>query len=153
MSATPFVPADGEMSRRQRVYEAIRGKPTDELIPYSSLPFGKEIIGGLREQVAKTMEREEGRTVVVVRGQGWKIIQGTAHASQATLKRQQATRKLGRAVQLIESVDRNDMTAEEQVRADKELIAAITGYGVLRGLANKRPTLEIMKEWEKENRQ
>lgn len=153
MGTTPFAPADGVMSRRQRVFEAIRHRPTDELIPYESMPFGKDIILGLREQVAKTMEREEGRTVVNVRGKGWKIVKGSAQVAQAARKRQQSTRMLGRAKQIIESTDKGEMTAEQQMRADKELIAIVTSYGVARGLANKRTTLEDIQKWEKENRQ
>lgn len=143
-----FEPADGELPRRQIIYNAIRDKPSEEVIPYAALPYDKEVVVGLRESVSKLFESDQGRCLVCIPAVGWKVVHGTAQVEQATRKRKGATRRLGRAVQIIQSADRRDMTAEEQVRADRELIAASTGYRALRGIALKRPSLEDIKRWQ-----
>lgn len=152
--AAPFTPL-GEMSRRETVYRAISHLPSEELIPYDALTrmtsYDLETIRGLRDSVAKTFEREQKRHVVCLPKQGWKIVRGSAQVEQATRKRRAATRRLGRAVQIIESTDRREMSAEERVRADSELINTTTGYGVLRGLAVKRPSIEDIQTWQEQH--
>jgi hypothetical protein len=137
----------GEKSQREMLFEAIRDKPSDQLIPYTSLPGGREVAMGLRDSVARTMEREQQRTVVCVRGEGWKIVRGSAQVDVASNKRRQASRRMGRAAQVIQTVDRRDMSAQEQVRADAELIHITAGYSLLRGMASRKLGVAEVIEW------
>jgi hypothetical protein len=141
-----FQPKSG-LSRREEVYHAIRDKPSDVLIPYDELPFDRETIIGLRDKVAKTFEREQQRTVVCVPNEGWKIVRGAAQVRVASRQRQRATRRLGRALHVIESTDRREMSAEERIAADRELIVTSTAYAMQRGLASKRFGIDDIKEW------
>lgn len=146
-----FEPANG-LSRREVAYLAIKDYPTDEVIPYGKLPYEKEEMYSLRDLVAKTLEREQSRTVISVAGEGWMIVRGAAQVEVAARTRRRATRRMGRAAQIAETVDRRELSAEQRVRADTELIAARTGYGVLRGLAGKRYSIEQIQAWEEEHK-
>lgn len=141
----------GELSRREVIYRAIRDKQSGELIPYDALPYDREVVIGLREAVAKTFEREQRRTVVCVKGEGWKIVRGLDQVDAAVRKRRKALRTQGRGVQIIEATDRREMSAEERVRTDAELINMTTGYGVLRGLAHKRLTVDDVRDWQEQH--
>jgi hypothetical protein len=141
----------GERSQREEVYAAMRDMPSDVVIPYAALPLPLGKIRGLREAVARTFERDQQRTVVCVRGEGWMIVRGVRQVDVVVRKRRQATRRLGRALQVAETVDRREMSAEDRVRADRELVATSTGYGVLRGLALKRLTIQDLQEWRRDH--
>jgi hypothetical protein len=140
----------GEVSQRQLIYRAINHKATGTVIAYHELPIDREKAVGLRDDVSKLFEREQNRHLVCVHNVGWKIVSGTEHVEAASRRRRQATKKLGRAVQIIESVDRREMSGPERLRADAELINVRTGYGVLRGLAAKKLNLEDVVAWQQE---
>lgn len=142
-----FAPQQDGFSRREVVYRAIRDRSTGELIPYSELPYDREVVIRLRTGVAKLMEREQQRTVLCVPDEGWRIVSGADHITVAQRTRRQATRRLGRAVELAQTVDRRDLSAQDQLRADAELINATTGYGVLRGLAQRRLGVGDVRAW------
>jgi hypothetical protein len=150
---TPFTPQQNGLSKREVVYNAINGRETDTLIRYEEMPFGRDALIGMRTGVAKLMEREQNRTLICVPGEGWKIVTGLDHVNQATRTRKAATRRMGRAAHLAESVDRRDLSGEGQRKADAELISTRTAYGVLRGLASKasKITVEQIQEWQREN--
>lgn len=148
----PFEPQQNGLSKREVVYNAIGARETDTVIRYDEMPFERDVLTGMRTSVAKLMEREQSRTLVCVPGEGWKIVAGLAHVNQATRTRKQATRRAGRAVHLAESVDRRELSGDDQRRADAELISARTAYGLLRGLASKvsKIGLDEIKQWHRE---
>lgn len=143
-----FQPANGGLSRREVVYQAVRSLPTDELIPYAKLPYDQETLGGLREKVSKLFEREQQRHVVCIKGEGWMIVSGSRQVEEAVRRQRHVTRRQGRVLQIAETADRRDMSGEERLRADATLIAAKTSYGMLRGLAIRKPGVEDVKAWQ-----
>lgn len=136
--------AKGEFSKRQVVYRAIRDAKTGDLIPYDALPYAREQLPA-REDVSKLFEREQNRHVVCIRDEGWKIVSGSDQVEAAIRTRRGATRKFGRSLQIIETTDRREMSGEDRLRADAELINTRTGYGVLRGLAVTRLGVDDVK--------
>lgn len=147
--STPFQPIDGSgLSRAQIVYRTIRDRPTGDIIPYDQLPFDRTTIRGLRVPVARLFEREQQRTVVCVPDEGWQIVQGARQAEEAARVRRQSTRRMGRALQIASSVDRRELSGEERLHVDAELVKASTGYHMLRGIASRRLGIDDIRGWE-----
>lgn len=144
----------GDVSQRQMVYQAINHKPTGDLLSYDALEratgLERATLIGLRDLVAKLFEREQNRHVVCVRNEGWKIVSGLEQVEAAARLGRQATKKSGRRLQVVESVDRREMSGPERLRADAELINARTSYGVQRGLAAKKLSLDDVVAWQQE---
>jgi hypothetical protein len=135
----------GEFSRRHVVYRKYSNWKTGELIPYDDMPYPLEIVRTLRHPVAKLFEREQQRTVVCIRGEGWKIVSGPDQVDVAIFHQRKATKTQGRALQIIETTDRREMSGEDQRRTDDKLINIRMGYGLLRGLASKKLGVEDVK--------
>lgn len=143
----PFEPQQDGFSRHEVIYRAIRDTPTGDVIPYHKLPYDRSITVALRTKVAKLMEREQQRTVLCVRDEGWKVVAGSEHVDAAAKTRRRSTRLMGRAVQIAQTVDRRELSGDEQVRADAELIRATTLYSMQRGMASRRIGIAEVTAW------
>lgn len=138
----------GEYSYAEIIYRAIRDRPTGVLIPYHELPLGLKVVQGERTKVSKRFETEQNRHVVCVTGQGWKIVSGMAQMDSAVRQRRRGIRNLGRSAQIAGTIDRRELSAEEQLRVDQELVTSQTAYGMLRSLmARPKPGLDEVKAW------
>lgn len=141
-----FEPKQG-ISQVELTFQALADMPTGAIVPHSELPFPNVA----QAHVRKVMEREQGRSLMTVRGEGWKIIAGAEQVSVAARDRRRSIRAAGRGLHSIQTVDRRELSAEEQLRADQELIRAQTGYARLRSVASQRLGIEQVTEWRRQN--
>jgi hypothetical protein len=148
-----FEPQQDGFSRHEVIFRAIKDRPTGTIIPYHELPYDRLITIGLRTSVAKIMEREQQRTVVCVRGEGWRIVAGSEHVDTAVRARRRSTRLMGRAVQLAQTVNRKELSGDDQVRADAELIRTTTAYSMQRGLASRRLGIADVRAWREQRKE
>jgi len=108
----------GNLSRLDTAWRVFRDLPDESLVLFEDMPFDKEIMYAIREQLAKRLEREQQRTLLSVRGEGWRLVRGIAQVALADRRRRLAGRQVRRARHLIETTDRSEMSAFERERTD-----------------------------------
>lgn len=149
----PFTAQDPSgISKVELAFRALRDRPTGEVIAYSDLPYEGRVS---QLKVRRLMEREQKRSIVTVRENGvcvgWKLVAGSEHVDVVERDRRRSLRWAGRALHSAETVDRRELSAGEQLRADAQLISATTAYHALRGIASRRLGVEDVRAWRARN--
>lgn len=122
MSLPPFQPA-GELSYAEQLYQHIRDFPTGRVISHDEdgLPFLLNEKSSAVASVCKRMEREQKRTLVSIKGVGYKLVAGAEHVQAAAHRRRCASKAMRRAHKCVLAVDRREMSAVDQIEHDGEL--------------------------------
>lgn len=121
MTAAMFEPA-GEEARWRSVYTLATGKPVDTVLTYEQLDeaTGSDIRAH-RDPVMKAsrvLEREQRRTLVVVRNQGYRIAAANEHEGLARKRNRRAGRQLKTGLSILRGTRRDELSPDAAKRID-----------------------------------
>jgi hypothetical protein len=116
---TPFAPVN-ELSYAEQLYRALRELPTGRIIAHDDqgLPFRLSERPNAVQSACRRMEREQQRTLASIRGVGYKIVAGAEHVEIASRHLRSSQKRARRAQKCATAIDRREMDAVEQMRAD-----------------------------------
>lgn len=112
----------GRRAQWRVIYDELRTKGQGEVISYDEL---SELIDrDVRvqrspvERAMKELENQDHRTLVCVRGVGYRIAAATEHEQIAARHTVRSRRQLGKAADKVRSADRTQLTHEQAARLD-----------------------------------
>lgn len=128
--------ADG-VSPWKRVYDYIRERAPqmDDVFQHAELrqvaDAGKDYYA-VMSRVSRELEREDKRTLAVVRGGGYRFTGGVRHVERGAGYRKRANKAMGRALQLVSSADYAVMDAEGRRWADRQRNAMVALVSIVK---------------------
>lgn len=154
----------GDKPRWQMVYEGLRNLKVGDIVSYEVLSrwAGVDMVStvGNRQCVydaMKVLQREDKRTIINVRGVGFRIAHASEHIGEGQKHRLKGYRQLVKAHDKVAYVDHNHLTAEESRTAEERALAYSKQAQMLRGLERRqdrsREALEASRRAETERLQ
>jgi hypothetical protein len=116
---SPFEPA-GEQARWKTVYAILRDAPVDSLVTYDQMAEAlaldpdkdRHAVQMAMRRAAQELEREDKRTVDVVRNEGYRVVEPREHLSLARRHQKKAGRSLARGQSKVTNVDLSGVDPE-----------------------------------------
>lgn len=112
----------GEIAQWRMVYDNVRELEVDEMISIEDLellyPAARTQRGPVQRAI-RELEELHAKTLVPVRGKGYRVAHAREHADLAKRKHRSARRVMKRAVSKARSGDRSQLTPAERQRLDQ----------------------------------
>jgi len=116
---SPFDPI-GEQARWKTVYELLRDAPVDTIVTYGEMAEAlnldpvkdRHTVQMAMRRAAQELERENKRTVDVVRNEGYRIVEPREHLALARRHQKKAGRSLSRGHSKVINVDLSGVDPE-----------------------------------------
>jgi hypothetical protein len=122
MAMAPFMPR-GDHPEWQTIYHYLEALDVDDVITYAELDECLDRDFRVNRNplypAIRSLEREHQRTLVPVVGKGYRVAAATEHADIARGKHQRARKQMRRSVEVLESTDRSQLTAEQVGRLER----------------------------------
>jgi hypothetical protein len=118
----PFEPK-GDVAEWELIYAEIRTLNPGEEISYERL---SELLGrdfksssrGPMERAIKELQLRDSRTLVNVRGKGYRMAAAAEHEELARVHARKSRRQLGKSITVLRSADRTQLSAHQATRLD-----------------------------------
>lgn len=121
MATASFEPVGAE-ARWRSVYQLAAGQPVDTILTYEQLD--KATGSDIREQrdpvakAARMLERDQRRTLVVVRNQGYRIAAADEHEGLARKRQRRARKQVSTGLSILRGTRRSELEPEAAKRID-----------------------------------
>lgn len=140
MTATMFEPAGAE-ARWRSVYTLAKGKPVGTILTYGQLDeaTGSDI-RAQRDPVTKAarmLERDQRRTLVVVRNQGYRIAAADEHEGLARKRNRRARKQIATGRSILQGTRREELTPDAAKRIDALALTYSAHEDMLRRLERR----------------
>ena len=118
----PFTPK-GDVAEWEMIYAEVRTLHPGEEISYERL---SELLGGdfkttsraPMERAIKQLQLRDSRTLVNVRGKGYRMAAAAEHEDLARVHARKSRRQLGKSITVLRSADRTQLSADQANRLD-----------------------------------
>lgn len=120
----------GEKSRRLQVIEKVADMQPDQVISYETLESMLSVDRLTAQSVVNSalpgLQREHKKTLVAVRGVGYRVLQANEHLGLATRHQRKGRRAVRRGKLVVVHTDYGQLTEAEKVKADtaRQIFAA-----------------------------
>lgn len=121
VATRPFEPK-GDVAEWRLAYRAIEGLRVGDTITHAELDeaLGRPFVDdrGPIYRAVRELEDEQKRTMTVVRGRGYRVVEAREHEGLARGHQKRSRRQLAKGLRKLRSVNRSKLTAEERDRFD-----------------------------------
>lgn len=149
MSAEIFEPK-GEVSERALLVDLICDMEPGEVVTYEMLdealgrPFKDNRVPWYA--AVETLQRDYKKTMVLVRGEGYRVAKPEQHADIATFRQKKARRQIGKASRVVKNTNWSALSPKEAERLTSVEIALANQQRALRSVSGRVAKVEKKTE-------